>query len=151
MRFKKDHMKNAQLLPGYNLQLAICDEYIAHYGVFAFASDMDCFQPLIDGFFKRYKKYPRYPLADAGYGRFNNNLYCELHNMEKVMKFTMYEKETKDAKYRDNPYRACNVRYRQRGIHDLSQQQTVPLSEIRAGERKPVRQNGRIQPLRGLH
>ena len=108
MRFKKDHMKNDQLLPGYNLQLAICDEYIAHYGVFAFASDMDCFQPLMDGFFKRYKKYPRYPLADAGYGSFNNYLYCELHNMEKFMKFTMYEKETKDAKYRDNPYRACN-------------------------------------------
>ena len=108
MRFKKDHMKNDQLLPGYNLQLAICDEYIAHYGVFAFASDMDCFRPLMDGFFKRYKKYPRYPLADAGYGSFNNYLYCELHNMEKFMKFTMYEKETKDAKYRDNPYRACN-------------------------------------------
>ena len=108
MRFKKDHMKNDQLLPGYNLQLAICDEYIAHYGVFAFASDMDCFQPLMDGFFKRYQKYPRYPLADAGYGSFNNYLYCELHNMEKFMKFTMYEKETKDAKYRDNPYRACN-------------------------------------------
>ena len=108
MRFKKDHMKNDQLLPGYNLQLAICDEYIAHYGVFAFASDMDCFQPLMDGFFKRYQKYPRYPLADAGYGSFNNYLYCELHNMEKFIKFTMYEKETKDAKYRDNPYRACN-------------------------------------------
>ena len=108
MRFKKDHMKNDQLLPGYNLQLAICDEYIAHYDVFAFASDMDCFQPLMEGFFKRHGKYPRYPLADAGYGSFNNYLYCELHNMEKFMKFTMYEKETKDRKYRDNPYRACN-------------------------------------------
>ena len=108
MRFKKDHMKNDQLLPGYNLQLVVCDEMIAHYDVFAYASDMDCFQPLMDGFFKRYGKYPRYPLADAGYGSFNNYLYCELHNMEKYMKFTMYEKETKDSKYRDNPYRACN-------------------------------------------
>lgn len=108
MRFKKDHMKNDQLLPGYNLQMAICDEMIAHYGVFAFASDMDCFQPLMEGFFKRYGKYPRYPLADAGYGSFNNYLYCEQHNMEKYMKFTMYEKESKDSKYRDNPYRACN-------------------------------------------
>ena len=108
MRFKKDHMKNDQLLPGYNLQLVVCDEMIAHYDVFAYASDMDCFQPLMDGFFKRYGKYPRYPLADAGYGSFNNYLYCELHNMEKYMKFTMYEKETKDSKYRDNPYRAYN-------------------------------------------
>ena len=108
MRFKKDHMKNDQPLPGYNLQLVICDEYIAHYGVYAFASDMDYFQPLMDGFFKRYKKYPRYPLADAGYGSYSNYLYCEMHNMEKFMKFTMYEKGTKDSKYRDNPYRASN-------------------------------------------
>ena len=45
---------------------------------------------------------------NAGYGSFNNYLYCKLHNMEKYMKFTMYEKETKDSKYRDDPYRACN-------------------------------------------
>ena len=50
MRFKKDHMKNGQLLPGSNLQMVICDEMIAHYGVYAYASDMDCFQPLMDGF-----------------------------------------------------------------------------------------------------
>ncbi len=108
MRFKKDHMKNDQLLPGYNLQLVICDEFIAHYGVFAFASDTDCFQPLMDGFYKRYDFYPQYPVADAGYGSYNNYLYCEQHGMEKYMKFTMYEKEAKDSKYRDNPYRACN-------------------------------------------
>ena len=109
MWFKKDHMKNDQLLPGYNLQMVICDEMIAHYAVFAFASDMDCFQPLMDGFYKRYGFYPKYPIADAGYGSFNNYLYCEQHGMEKYMKFTMYEKETKDSKYRDNPYRACNL------------------------------------------
>ena len=108
MRFKKDHMKNDQLLPGYNLQMVICDEMIAHFGVFAFASDMDCFQPLMDGFNIRYGFYPQYPVADAGYGSFNNYLYCEQHGMEKYMKFTMYEKETKDSKYRDNPYRAVN-------------------------------------------
>ena len=108
MRFKKDHMKNDQLLPGYNLQMVVCDEFIAHYGVYAFASDMDCFQPLMEGFCKRYGFYPQYPVADAGYGSFNNYLYCQTHGMEKFMKFTMYEKETKDAKYRDNPYRACN-------------------------------------------
>ena len=74
MRFKKDHKRNDQLLPGYNLQTVVCDEFIAHYGVFAYASDMDCFQPLMEGFYKRYGHYPRYPLADAGYGSFNNYL-----------------------------------------------------------------------------
>ena len=108
MRFKKDHMKNDQLLPGYNLQMVVCDEFIAHYGVYAFASDTDCFEPLMEGFKKRYGFYPQYPVADAGYGSYNNYLYCEQHGMEKYMKFTMYEKETKESKYRDNPYRACN-------------------------------------------
>ena len=108
MRFKKDHMQNDQLLPGYNLQVVVCDEYIAFYGVYPYASDMDCFQPLMEGFRKCYGFYPLYPVADAGYGSFNNYLYCQEHGMEKYMKFTMYEKETKDSKYRDNPYRAVN-------------------------------------------
>ena len=47
-------------------------------------------------------------MAFAGYGSFNNYLYCEEHGMEKNMKFTMFEKESKDEKYRDNPYRAVN-------------------------------------------
>jgi len=108
LRFKKDHMKNDQLLPGYNLQMVVCDEFIAHYGVYAFASDMDCFQPLMEGFRNRYGVYPQYPVADAGYGSYNNYLYCQQNGMEKYMKFTMYEKESKESKYRNDPYRACN-------------------------------------------
>ena len=108
MRMKRDYMGNDQLLPAYNLQMVVCDEYIAHYGVYTYASDMDCFQPLMEGFQNRYGFYPRYPVADAGYGSFNNYLYCQEHGMEKYMKFTMYEKESKDKRYQTNPYRACN-------------------------------------------
>ncbi len=114
-RMKKDYMGNDALLPGYNMQLLICDEYIAHYGVFPFASDMDCFQPMMEGFARRYGHYPRYPLADAGYGSFNNYLFCQEHGMEKYMKFTMYEKESKDKKYRNDPYRAVNFEIDQDG------------------------------------
>ena len=35
--------------------------------------------------------------------------------MEKYMKFTMYEKESKDSKYRDDPYRARNFAIDQEG------------------------------------
>ena len=114
-RMKKDYMGNDALLPGYNMQLLVCDEYIAHYGVFPFASDMDCFQPMMEGFARRYGHYPRYPLADAGYGSFNNYLFCQEHGMEKYMKFTMYEKESKDKKYRNDPYRAVNFEIDQDG------------------------------------
>ena len=108
MRMKRDYMGNDQLLPGYNIQLGICDEYIAVYDVKQYASDMDCFIPLIEKFKHHYEKYPEYPTADAGYGSYNNYLYCEEHDMEKYMKFTMYSKETKDTKYRDDPFRAVN-------------------------------------------
>ena len=108
MRMKKDYMGNDQLLPGYNIQLGVCDEYIAVFDVKQYASDMECFKPLIEKFNQIYEKYPEYPVADAGYGSFNNYLYCEEHGMKKYMKFTMYEKEIKDKKYRDDPYRAVN-------------------------------------------
>lgn len=110
MRIKRDYMGNDQLLPAYNIQTAICDEYIAVMDVRQYASDMDCFIPIMEKFNALYGKYPKYPVADAGYGSFNNYLYCEEHGMEKFMKFTMFEKETKNEKYRENPYRATNFK-----------------------------------------
>ena len=70
----------------------------------------DCFIPLMEKFKKLYGFYPKYPNADAGYGSFNNYIYCQLHGMEKFMKFPMYEKETKDENYRNNPFRAVNFK-----------------------------------------
>ena len=115
MRVKKDYMGNDQLLPAYNVQMGVCDGYIAVYGVFQYAADSDCFRPLMDRFQEIYGDYPKFPVADAGYGNFNNYLYCAEHGMEKYMKFSMYEKETKDKKYRNNPYRAVNFQVNEEG------------------------------------
>lgn len=111
MRIKRDYMGNDQLLPAYNIQAAICDEYIATIDVEQFASDSDCFIPLMEKFNNQNGKYPKYPTADAGYGSYNNYIYCEQKGMEKYMKFTMFEKETKDKKYRDNPYKSTNFKH----------------------------------------
>ena len=110
MRLKKDYMGNDQLLPAYNLQAAVCDEYLAVVDVKQYASDMECFVPLMEKFNKVYGHYPKYPVADAGYGSFNNYIYCEEHGMEKYMKFSMFAKETKDKKYQNNPFRADNFK-----------------------------------------
>lgn len=110
MRIKRDYMGNDQLLPAYNLQVAVCDEYIAAVDVKPYASDMECFVPLMEKFNETYGHYPKYPVADAGYGSYNNYLYCEEHGMEKYMKFTMFKKETSDKKYHENPYRAVNFK-----------------------------------------
>lgn len=110
MRIKRDYMGNDQLLPAYNMQVAICDEYIAVIDAKQYASDMNCFIPLMEKFKETYGHYPKYLVADAGYGSYNNYLYCEEHGMEKYMKFTMFEKETKNETYHNDPYRAVNFK-----------------------------------------
>ena len=115
MRVKSDYMGNGQLLPAYNLQAAICDEYIAVVDVKQYATDTECFVPLMEKFNATYGHYPKYPVADAGYGSYNNYLYCAEHGMEKYMKFTMFEKETKDEKYHTDPYRAVNFKTDEKG------------------------------------
>ena len=115
MRMKKDYMGNDQLLPAYNIQIGVADEYIAVVDVMQHRSDMDCFIPLMEKFHEIYGFYPKYPIADAGYGSFNNYLFCEEHGMEKYMKFPMYKKETTDEKYHDDPFRAVNFKRNENG------------------------------------
>ena len=56
MRIKKDYMGNDQLLPAYNLQIAVCSEYIATVDVKQYASDTDCFVPLMEKFNQIYNE-----------------------------------------------------------------------------------------------
>ena len=116
MRIKKDYMGNDQLLPAYNIQVGVADEYIAVLDVNQYRSDMDCFVPLMEKFNDIYGFYPKYPVADAGYGSYNNYIYCEQKGMEKYMKFPMFKKETDDKKYRDNPFRVVNFKIDDDGI-----------------------------------
>lgn len=115
MRIKKDYMGNDQLLPAYNVQFGVADEYIAVADVNQYRSDMDCFVPLMEQFYKLYGFYPKYPVADAGYGSYNNYIYCEKHGMEKYMKFPMFKKETTDKKYMNDPFRPINFKIDENG------------------------------------
>ena len=116
MRIKKDYMGNDQLLPAYNVQVGVADEYIAVVDVNQYRSDMDCFIPLMNKFYTTYGFYPKYPVADAGYGSYNNYIFCGQHGMEKYMKFTMFKKETTDKKYHEDPFRAVNFPIGEGGI-----------------------------------
>ena len=108
MRLKRDYMGNDQLLPAYNMQAGICDEYIAVIDAKRYASDNDCFVPLMEKFNRCYGRYPYYPVADAGYGSYNNYLFCEEKGIGKYMKFNMYEKSLNDSRYRDDPFKVFN-------------------------------------------
>ena len=116
MRIKTDYMGNDQLLPAYNVQIGVADEYIAVVDINHYRSDMDCFIPLMERFHETYGFYPKYPVADAGYGSYNNYIYCEQKGMEKYMKFPMFRKETTDKNYREDPFRAVNFPIDENGI-----------------------------------
>lgn len=116
MRIKTDYMGNDQLLPAYNVQIGVADEYIAVVDVNHYRSDMDCFVPLMEHFKQTYGFYPKYPVADAGYGSYNNYIFCEQNGIEKYMKFPMFKKETKDQKYHEYPFRAVNFRIDEQGV-----------------------------------
>ena len=105
-----------QLLPAYNVQIGVADEYIAVVDVNHYRSDMDCFIPLMKHFKQTYGFYPKYPVADAGYGSYNNYIFCEQNGIEKYMKFPMFKKETKDRKYHEDPFRAVNFRIDEQGV-----------------------------------
>ena len=116
MRIKTDYMGNDQLLPAYNVQIGVADEYIAVVDVNQYRSDIDCFAPLMNKFHDIYGFYPKYPVADAGYGSYNNYIFCEQNGMEKYMKFAMFKKETTDQKYHEDPFRAVNFPIGEDGV-----------------------------------
>ena len=89
---------------------------IAVVDVNQYRSDMDCFIPLMNKFYTTYGFYPKYPVADAGYGSYNNYIFCEQHGMKKYMKFPMFKKKTTDKKYHEDPFRAVNFPIGKDGI-----------------------------------
>lgn len=76
MRVKEDHMKNGQLKPAYNLQIATCNQFVLGYDVFQNPTDTKTLKPLLEKM-KTAQKSPHYLVADAGYGSESNYRYIE--------------------------------------------------------------------------
>jgi transposase len=104
MHMKEDHMRNGQLKPGYNVQIGVSDEYILHLDIFQDRNDYQTFIPFLKGYHHRYAYYPKYPVADAGYGGLNNYRYLQDNEMELYQKYSMYSKDTTDKKRMSDPY-----------------------------------------------
>lgn len=100
----------------FYVQVGVADEYIAVVDVNRYRSDMDYFIPLMNKFYTTYGLYPKSQVADAGYGSYNNYIFCEQHGMEKYMKFPMFKKETTNKKYHEDPFRAVNFPIGEDGI-----------------------------------
>lgn len=108
MHGKEDYyMKTGIFKAYYNIQIGVSDEYIRLINVYQNPADTPTFIPFLESFYTMYGYYPKYPVADAGYGSFENYKYCIEHQMELVQKYTMYAKE-KERAYLKNPYNSYN-------------------------------------------
>ena len=111
MRMKDDHMKNGQLKPAYNVQLAVEAEYVVGVGVFPNPTDVTTLKPLLE---RMYSFNPQMIIdrltADAGYESEENYLYLESRNIEYYIKPQTYEQQKKHS-FKKNISKRENMSY----------------------------------------
>ena len=95
MHMKDDHMKNAQLKPGYNVQIAADSEYIVGADIFQDRNDVWTLVPFTD--YLEEKLGFRYPsiTADAGYESEEGYSHLEAKKIRAYIKPQTYEQYKK--------------------------------------------------------
>lgn len=111
MRVKEDYMKNGQLKPGYNVQIATEGQYALAYGVYSNPTDTKTLVPFLDDIKENYFELPDYIVADAGYGS-EQNYDDILTNRKRIplITYSQYRKEQK-KKTKQDPFQVRNWLY----------------------------------------
>ena len=109
MHMKEDHMRNAQLKPGYNVQFGVEGEYITGVSVSGERSDQLTLIPLLKEMKSHGIEY-RDVTADAGYESEENYSYFEGSKTECYIKPQNYER-SKTKKYKSNMALRENMAY----------------------------------------
>ena len=84
MRMKDDHMRNGQLKPAYNVQIAVENYFIIHTYVSSDRTDYNTLIPVIKKHTKNLEEKLKEVTADSGYCSEQNLLYLK----EKILKAT---------------------------------------------------------------
>ena len=108
------YMDTGVFKPGYNIQRGESDEYIRHIRVGNDRTDSRTFIPFMEGYQKRYDELPGIIVADAGYGSYDNYMWCAIHQTDAYIKYQQYEKE-KTAEFRKQKFRKENLLHEENG------------------------------------
>lgn len=74
---KMDYYCNTGLSrPCYNAQIAVSDGVIVNAELYQRPADSKTFIPFMERYNAYNGEYPKHPMADAGYGSFENYMYC---------------------------------------------------------------------------
>ena len=99
MRMKEDHMRNGQLKPAYNIQLASASGFIIGENVSHHPNDMYTLKPFLKKLIEKYPNSLDRIVADAGYESEENYVYLEENNLKSYIKPSNYE-QSKTRKYK---------------------------------------------------
>jgi len=97
MHMKDDHMKNGQLKPGYNVQIAVESEYVTGVGIFQDRNDIATLIPMINNMQEKIGHKYLNIIADSGYESEENYLYLENNDQIPYIKPQTYEKWKKKS------------------------------------------------------
>ena len=110
MHLKEDHMRNAQLKPAYNLQLAVEGEYITGLDISSERSDQLTLIPLLEKMENNLECSYGDVTADAGYESEENYTYFENKGQTCYIKPQNYER-SKTRKFKNNMALRENMQY----------------------------------------
>lgn len=110
MRMKEDHMRNGQLKPGYNVQIAVNSEYITGIEAFSDRTDVRTLRPMLETLSRWHQTRYEEVVADAGYESLENYLYLDQHGQVCLIKPTNYEQK-KTKKFQKQVGRIENMTY----------------------------------------
>ena len=110
MRMKDDHMRNGQLKPAYNVQIAVNSEYITGVDVFSNRTDFGTFVPFLEQLQCHHEAKYEEVTADAGYESLENYLFLEENGQVSFIKPANYEAQ-KTKKFKQKIGRIENMAY----------------------------------------
>ena len=110
MRMKDDHMRNGQLKPAYNVQIAVNSEYITGVDVFSNRTDFGTLVPFLKQMQCHHEEKYKEVTADSGYESLDNYLYLEDNGQVSFIKPANHDAQ-KTKKFRQKIGRIENMAY----------------------------------------
>ena len=107
MRMKEDHMRNGQLKPAYNLQIATENQFVLHYDIYPNPTDTRTLLPFLESYPHELKRV----VADAGYGSEENLLTLDRMGVDHLIKYSLFDVEPVFGQIKAClGYKRCNLR-----------------------------------------
>jgi len=101
MRMKDDHMRNGQLKPAYNVQIAVENYFIIHSHISNDRTDYNTLIPVLEKHHVALGLYPKEVTADSGYSSEQNLRYLKKQHIKSYIKLQTHEKMKTRAYQKD--------------------------------------------------